>query len=239
MEVNKVKALKYDQEYKLVRDMVLDGNTNNSVSLLLQKVCAGAKVLEFGAASGYMTRYLKEELGCTVFISEIDEQAARIAGQYADEVYVGDVERLEWLEKWSAERFDIILFADVLEHLKEPLRVLREAPKLLKKDGQVLASIPNIAYNGVLIELWKNKFSYRSLGLLDDTHLRFFSESSVRDLFNSSELAIQSLEYTTVNPENSEFRNSLKDLPWSVRRAFKKRPLSNVYQFVVTASERV
>ncbi len=233
--INEGHSSKYDQEYDSVRKQISQRNPNNSWSLLVNKINPQSRVLEFGSSSGYLTRYLKEELGCEVFIVEIDSESAERAVLYAQEDYVGDIESFEWAEKWAGEKFDVILFADVLEHLRDPWSTLSVAKDFLKPGGQVFASVPNIAHNSILIELWKNRFTYRSVGLLDSTHIRFFSKQSVAELFESAGLSICSRNYTRVAPEHTEFNNSLRELPWIVRAAFAVRPLSDVYQFIVEA----
>jgi 2-polyprenyl-3-methyl-5-hydroxy-6-metoxy-1,4-benzoquinol methylase len=235
-DVNSSRSSRYDQQYSTVRDLIAGKDANNSWSLLANKIRPGCRVLEFGPASGYMTRYLKEELGCEVYVVEIDPGCADRAKPYAAKSFVGDIETFGWAEQWGNERFDIILFADVLEHLRDPWKALHVATRFLKSHGRLLASIPNLAHNSVLIELWANRFTYRHVGLLDNTHLRFFSEASVKEMFVSAGLDIRSLGHTHYRPRKTEFENSLKALPWIVRRAFAKRPLANAYQFIIEAA---
>ena len=90
---------------------------NSSLTYMLKNIEPGTTVLEFGPATGYMTKYLKEELGCKVYIVEIDEDACKRASAYAQEAICGSAEDLQWYEKFQDIRFDYITFADVLEHL--------------------------------------------------------------------------------------------------------------------------
>lgn len=225
---------KYHQNYDKVSGLMRDGKA--SWGMLIKKIKPESRILEFGCASGHMTRYLHEELGCQVFGIDINPDDAKQAQQYAAEVFVGDVEEFEWVEALGERLFDVILFADILEHLKDPRKVLESCHRFLASDGRILASIPNIAHNSVMIELWENRLDYRSVGLLDNTHLRLFSASSVRAMFRSVGLEIQSFEYTRLRPERTEFRNSLKELPWTVRWGFSRRPFANAYQFIIEAS---
>ena len=141
-------------------DFTLDMKTDNSNSLILRNIKPHSLVLEMGPAHGRMTKYLKEQLHCEVYIVEKDEEAGKVASQYATEAIIGDVQGD--LEKpwWSANlldiKFDYIIFADVLEHLHDPKKVLEDAKFLLKDTGSVLLSIPNIAHNAVLIDLLQN-----------------------------------------------------------------------------------
>ena len=77
--------------------------------------------------------------------------------------------------------FDIIVFADILEHLKEPLEVLKRYKKYLKDDGYIIISIPNIANWKIRFKSLLGRFEYNEYGILDSGHLRFFNEKSQRD----------------------------------------------------------
>lgn len=226
---------KYDQEYSSISGVIARKDANTSWSLLADKIRPRSRVLEVGPASGYMTRYLKEELGCDVCIAEIDPACAEKAGSYAVRSFVGDIEKVDWWQQWPGDRFDVILFADVLEHLKNPWRVLSISAGFLNPGGRILASVPNLAHTSILIELWQNRFAYRPVGLLDSGHLRFFSRNSINELFESAGLKITSVDFTRLAPEETEFKNSLKELPWIVRRAFRKRLFAEAYQFIVEA----
>lgn len=121
----------------------------NSLLLILEQVQTNSLVLEFGPANGRLTKYLKEELGCKVYLAELDEQAGREALAYGEDLVVGDIENYEWLTRYRDIRFDYLIFADVLEHLRNPLDVLVQAKLLLKEDGSVLLSVPNFAHNAI------------------------------------------------------------------------------------------
>lgn len=150
--------------------------------------------MEFGPAAGRLTRYLKEKLECDVYIVEIDQDAAERALQYAKDGIVGDIEEMKWLDKFGEIQFDYIIFADVLEHLYDPKRVLSASVNLLKDDGAILLSIPNIAHNSVIIDMMKSQFKYRSTGLLDDTHVRFFTYYTLLEMIDECNLMTVSEE---------------------------------------------
>ena len=231
---NAIVASIYGAEYLKVYQIIKDATPNRTWSALANQIQSGSKVLEFGSASGYMTRYLTEELSCDVYIAEIDPNAAKQASIYATDCFNGDIETYDWERKWNNQKFDVIMFADVLEHLKDPWKMLGIAKNYLAPRGKILASLPNICHNSVIIELWNNRFNYQELGLLDKTHLRFFSEQTARQLFSSNDLTIEAMSYMRI--KKTELRNSPKELPWLVRKALKKRILSDVYQFVITAT---
>ena len=118
-------------------------------SKIVSLVPPATRVLEFGCATGYMSKVLKDRLGCTVVGVEIDPEAAALAEQHAERVIVGDAEKIDYAAELAGEEFDVVLFADVLEHLKEPADVLRRVRPFVAENGVVVASIPNIAHASV------------------------------------------------------------------------------------------
>lgn len=213
----------------------LDMSGDNSNSIILRQVGNNSRVLEFGPAHGRMTKYLKEQLNCKVTIIELDEEAGTEAKSYANRSFIGEngnIENYKWLK--IKTKFDYIIFADVLEHLYDPLKVLSSAKSLLKENGKILISIPNISHNSVLIDLLNNKFIYRSVGLLDNTHIRFFTRSSLEKLVESAGLTIDKINDASNAVEYTEFNNSYNDIPDSVAEFLRNKKDGNVYQFIWT-----
>lgn len=214
-------------------DFDLDLSSKNSVSLIISKIKYGSTVLEFGPAAGRMTRYLKEEKGCTVYIVEIDEDAGKKASVYAEEAVIGNIEDFTWFDKFKNIRFDHIIFADVLEHLYNPQLVLKKCAELINENGTLLTSVPNIAHNSVIIDLLHNKFEYRKTGLLDDTHIRFFTYNSLKEMMHSCNLEVNWEDVIIKSVGHTEFENYFDDIPRDVAKYLKNRPLGDIYQFVL------
>lgn len=215
-------------------DFSLDMNSVNSNSCILKHIAPNSKVLELGCAHGRMTQYLKQNLNCEVTICELDDEAGKIAAQWADCSFVGsdgDIEADNFFSQLK-KSYDYIIFADVLEHLKYPFKVLNNCKNVLSKNGSIWISIPNVAHNSILIDLWNNKFTYRTLGLLDNTHLRFFTIDSLTEMVYKAGLTI----HTAINldniVENTEFNNSYDDVPPTVAMLMKRREHAETYQFV-------
>ncbi|EKQ52023.1 MAG: Methionine biosynthesis protein MetW [Methanobacterium sp. Maddingley MBC34] len=138
------------------------------------------RVLDVGCSEGCLSKRLRLN-GCEVFGIEINKNAAQLAKSYCQEVFVGDVESIKLNSKYE-NFFDCIVFADVLEHLKEPAVVLRSFKEYLKADGQLILSVPNIAHWSMRLKLLFGNFEYKDQGLLDRGHLRFFNEKSVKKI---------------------------------------------------------
>lgn len=143
----------------------------------------GLKVLEVGCGEGQFGRRLKEH-GQIVYGIEINPSAAKVAEAVLDHVYVGNVEEYEFNVR--DEFFDIIIFGDVLEHLIDPWGLLSKIKRYLAKDGIIISSIPNVQYFPILWDLIRGRFQYRTHGILDKSHLRFFTAMQVRKLFSEA-----------------------------------------------------
>jgi 2-polyprenyl-3-methyl-5-hydroxy-6-metoxy-1,4-benzoquinol methylase len=202
-------------------------------SKIVSLVPPATRVLEFGCATGYMTEVLKNRLGCTVVGIEIDRDAAALAEQYAERVIVGDAETIDYAAELAGEEFDVVLFADVLEHLKEPADVLRRVRPFIGENGVVVASIPNIAHASVRLALLGGEFRYREWGLLDDTHLRFFTRASIQDLFEETGYAVTHWARQRLDVGETEI--TVPQVPDAVREWLASDPEATTYQFVLRA----
>jgi 2-polyprenyl-3-methyl-5-hydroxy-6-metoxy-1,4-benzoquinol methylase len=214
----------------------IDLGVDNAHTRVIRLIGTGKHVLELGCATGYMAKVLVERLGCTVVGVERDPEAAEQARKVCSRLIVGDIESLDFARELGEARFDVILCADVLEHLREPVRVLAAVRALLAPDGYVVASIPNIGHVAVIAELLEGRFPYGSLGLLDETHLRFFTRHSIYDCFERSGFLISHLECLQLEPEATEFHTDLSRVPAEVARFLRSREDGTAYQFVLTAS---
>jgi 2-polyprenyl-3-methyl-5-hydroxy-6-metoxy-1,4-benzoquinol methylase len=202
-------------------------------SKIVSLVPPATRVLEFGCATGYMSQVLKDRLGCTVVGVEIDSEAAALAEQHTERVIVGDAEKIDYAAELAGEEFDVVLFADVLEHLKEPADVLRRVRPFVAESGVVVASIPNIAHASVRLALLGGEFRYRESGLLDDTHLRFFTRASIQDLFEETGYAITHWLRQRLDVGETEIK--VPQVPDAVREWLASDPEATTYQFVLRA----
>jgi 2-polyprenyl-3-methyl-5-hydroxy-6-metoxy-1,4-benzoquinol methylase len=212
-----------------------DATRGSAHNLVVSLVPAGAKVLEFGCATGYMSAVLKTQRNCSVTGVEYAAGAAALARAHCEQVIVGDAETLNLGEHFRPGQFDAILFADVLEHLREPEALLRRVRSLLADGGAVIASIPNIAHGSVRLALLDGEFRYRDKGLLDNTHLRFFTRASVQDLFEGAGYLITHWLRRRLEINQSEIPVPVWPLPEAVRSWLAQDPEVTTYQFVVRA----
>jgi len=209
-------------------------NRNNSHTLMVELIGGNKRVLDVGCATGYLARALRER-GCTVSGFESDEEAAEEARPHLDRLVVGDVERTDLADAFGDERFDVVVFGDVLEHLRDPLPVLRAARSVLADRGSVVASIPNIAHGSVRLALMAGRFDYQRLGLLDSTHLRFFTRASIEGLFRDAGMAPIDVRRTTAGFFDTPVPVQEAEVAPEVVDAVMADPESRTYQFVLRA----
>jgi 2-polyprenyl-3-methyl-5-hydroxy-6-metoxy-1,4-benzoquinol methylase len=209
-------------------------NKNNSHTLIVELVGHGRRVLDVGASTGFLARVLTER-GCTVTGIEIDPDSARQAEESCDRVIVGNVEELDLGAELGEDTFDVLVFGDVLEHLKDPRLALERFKPFLNPGGHVVASIPNIAHGSVRLALLQGEFRYRPLGLLDNTHLRFFTRASVEETFEGAGFLITDLRRTTQGLFTTEIEVDGGMVPDDVVRLLQDDPEAMTYQFVLAA----
>lgn len=214
-------------------------NRNSSHTLILEQIERNSIVLECGCATGYMTKYMKEKLGCTVDVIDYDCENVRKAEVYARDSCCDDLDDGNWFVHYYHGNiaYDYILFADVLEHLKEPDEVLKWAVRLLKDDGKILISIPNICHNDIIIQMYHNHFRYTPLGLLDNTHIHFWGIEDFADFVNDIGLKITDMKTVVMHTQGTEQRLPFR-IDGVLMSLLAKREYGDVYQWVFTCEKR-
>jgi SAM-dependent methyltransferase len=210
-----------------------DSNTAHGAAV--QMVGYGKRVLEFGCAAGHVTKVLVEQ-NCRVTGVERDAIAASGASRFAERVVVGDIEADEVWGELDDHTFDVLMFGDVLEHMRDPLAVLRRGVPLLAAGGVVVTSIPNVAHGDLRMALLGGHFDYGPWGLLDRTHLRLFTYETMLDLLHQAGLAPLELRRIIVPLFNApEFDVKPEDVDPQVVEMLRQDPNAETYQFVVKA----
>jgi GT2 family glycosyltransferase/2-polyprenyl-3-methyl-5-hydroxy-6-metoxy-1,4-benzoquinol methylase len=210
---------------------VLDQD-NDSLSLLARRIGPGAFVLDLGMGTGGLGRYLAARQALTIDGVTLSADEAQRAGSTYRHVVVADLDSADLCQLFAGQRYDRIVCADVLEHLKNPERILQQCRQLLQPGGQLLTSVPNVAYCGLLAELIQGDFRYRPEGLLDNTHLRFFTRQSLQRFFAAYGWDILSSQTTTRDVLSSEFHGPFNLLPPAVSRHLLSLPDASTYQFI-------
>lgn len=153
------------------------------------------RILDVGTASGYLDRELQAR-GHSVTGIECHAGRAAQARDACVEMIVGDVEALD-LGRY-AETFDCAVLADVLEHMPRPEEALRKIAATVKPGGRLIVCVPNVANLYVRLNLLMGRFRYQPCGILDATHLRFFTLTTLRDMVEGVGLEIRSIQPTPI-----------------------------------------
>jgi len=147
----------------------------------------GRRLLDVGAADGLLSRQLTA-CGWRVTAIEGDPALAQVGARYCERMITLNLDREIPLGEGP---FDVIVYGDVLEHLVDPLRVLVELDRGLGPGGFVIISVPNIAHLWIRLLLLVGRFDYLDRGILDHSHLRFFTERSMRAMLADAGLSIE------------------------------------------------
>jgi 2-polyprenyl-3-methyl-5-hydroxy-6-metoxy-1,4-benzoquinol methylase len=191
------------------------------------------RILDVGCGMGRLGQALKAERGRFVAGIELHAASAAMAAGVLDQVICASVSDVRLDELGQPASYDCIIFGDILEHLLEPWETLRRFAALLTPSGVVVASIPNIGHVSIIWGLLRGRWEYGERGLLDRTHLRFFTYRSIHALVQQA-----GMEIVRCKPN---FRLVERDRRYArVARLLGKGPLKSLfaYQYVIVARRR-
>lgn len=152
------------------------------------------EILDVGCGEGALAKELTRG-GKSVVGIELDPGKASRARENCRRVIQGDAEDLQTVEAVRAVQssFDVLLFSEILEHVRRPEEVLRSFLPLLKPSGAIVVVVPNVAFYKTRLTLLRGEWNYTSEGILDRTHLRFLTKKSLKTLFEETGLTLQTL----------------------------------------------
>lgn len=208
-------------------------NTNDVRSIAFRFVQPVSKVLDVGCACGDFGALVQSQHECEIHGMEADAGSIDIATRtraYASITQVNLNNFNSDMYTQLHESFDVITMLDVLEHLNDPLKVLRGFLKFLKPGGLFVISLPNLGHGSIKLKLLDDDFSYTSTGILDETHVRFFTHKSIAALATDAGLQI-----FKVIPKITDFTAESLGQPMTVRGYVAKDPHSYVFNYVFGA----
>ncbi len=178
-----------------------DGYFNNPRNEMLSFLPIDTKkILDVGCGNGTFAKAIKEINNAEIWGIELMEDEAIEAKTILDKTFVGPCE--DYIDDLPEGYFDAIYFNDVLEHLVDPYTVLQKIKSKLSPQGVVISSIPNIRYHSALTKLLFNKdFEYTDHGVMDKTHLRFFTKKSIYNMYTN--LGYDVKKHVGINPTKS------------------------------------
>jgi ubiquinone/menaquinone biosynthesis C-methylase UbiE len=157
------------------------------------------RILDIGCATGVLGAHIIETKKPEFYEGiEVVAEIAKEAEKCLSKVYLGQAE--QWLPKLPAEHYDWVIMADSLEHTVDPWSVLGQVYRVLKKEGNVLISIPNVRNLGVITELLvRGSWKYRDFGIMDQGHLRFFTKRSIVEMLDQQGFKVNIVYSNPVN----------------------------------------
>lgn len=194
------------------------------------------RILDVGCASGAVGAALKRRQPCSITGVEMVPEVAERAKENLDYVIAGDIEDDRVLDSIPAGYFDCILCSDVIEHLRNPGRVLKRLNGCLTPNGCLVASVPNVRHWTVLKDLLEGRWDYQDAGILDRTHLRFFTRSSLTRMLEEQDFLVTDICGVPVR--------GVEDAPAGLAEALQKFGIDahglekegKIYQYLLTAS---
>ncbi len=168
----------------------------DAIGWMLDDIKENKTLLDFGCSTGYFGEFIKKTKHNKVYGVEIGsdkEQAKKVL----DGVYSFDLDG-NWPAEIYERQYDYLFFGDVIEHLKDPAKTLEKSYKLLKPGGLAFISTPNIAHISIRLELLSGNFEYEpmGMGILDDTHLKYFTKKSLIELVEKAGFRIKSIDFS-------------------------------------------
>jgi len=161
---------------------------------LTRFVPVNSEVLDVGCNAGELGKILTQEKSCVVYGVDISHEAVAKAKKYLAAAAVMDIENDEL--PFYKKKFSVVVFGDVLEHLIDPLSVLIRSKQWLVPGGLIIVSLPNVANISIRIKLLLGRWDYQQSGILDDSHLRFYTLKTMKQLFVQAGFKIVAIDST-------------------------------------------
>lgn len=179
----------------------------DAISWMLEFIEEDKDLLDFGCSTGYFGALIRQMKHGRVFGVEIsgDKKEAK---KVLDGVYSFDLDA-DWPEIVYERKYDYLFFGDVLEHLKDPGVVLKKCKALLKTNGLIFISTPNIAHISIRLELLTGNFDYEPMGILDDTHLKYFTKKGLIKMIEEADYHIEHYTFTANDYPNAIIKKIL------------------------------
>lgn len=225
---------KTNHERSRIYQIDLDPRAENDARIIASKyIPSNSIVLDVGSACGDLGLMLHKQKNCEVYGMEFNYESIEIAKNtkaYSKihQVDLNNFNELDYENYYGY--FDCIVLLDVLEHILSPNEVLLKLVKLLKKDGSFVISLPNVAFGNIKLQLLTNHFDYTETGILDKTHVKFFTYRTIATLLSDAMFEVLDCTAKVADVSFSGFK-----VPSCVKKYIRKDPQSFVYQYVLKA----
>ncbi len=208
---------------------------NSSWTKIFNFIPEKSEVLDIGCSSGNFGAALIEYKSCVVDGLDYNPQDVKAARKILRQAWVSDIEKDDLKKAVKGRKYDAIIMADVIEHLVNPVKALKEMKKLLKPNGFLAFSVPNMAHTWVRLNLLKGDFTHTETGLLDKTHIHFYDVKELERVLDEAGFALERYDSTVVNIPRKMVRDRLSELGLSAEERFfdyMNDSFGHIYQFV-------
>lgn len=215
-------------------NLTLD-DQNSSHFKIVNMIAPNSKVFDVGCAAGYFGEYLFKEMNCEMVgldINPVHIAESQKTGAYKALFNINLDDDAVNLDEYNGY-FDYILLADVVEHLYNPQKIIAKLKPLLNPNGRILFSIPNISHACIKLKLLNNLFEYTQYGLLDSTHIRFFTLDSIIKMFNNLEMQIEDMQFVYYGESTFDQKNNVAKFPKDIIKYIQSTPQSYIYQYIL------
>lgn len=240
--LNYKKIMEDNMKYFLTKWGFSSGYYRNYNSIIMTKIPIRTnRVLDIECglgALGLELRNLNKDI--EVHGIEKNENVAKVASKLLDKVYIGDAEQI--VNELEENYYDVVALSDVLEHMHNPWEFIKKIKRLLSKNGIIVTSIPNINNISIIKGLLSGKWEYADAGLLDRTHIRFFTYNSIKKMFDDAGYYIKDVTKLVSGIESSRdntFLYYLDNIAKILGYSYNYKNEGDAYQYVIVAAEKV
>lgn len=229
---------RHSHTYNFTPDIIKNiiGDVANPLNRISDLIPDNAKVLDIGAGNGLLAHVIREKRkGLIIDGIEPDPYAAQLVDKNYRHFYIGYAQ--DFKDVILKEGYDFIVLADVIEHINDPQTFLLNLCSGLPERTRIILSIPNIAFGAVRLSLLNGEFNYVDSGLLEKTHVRFFTLKTIEMLCFKINMNIEKLYFLQRNIFESEIDLNNFNLKWSCLSDLYKDELASTYQFLLVLTK--
>lgn len=209
---------------------------NTPLYQIMQIIPDGAKVLDIGTGNGVLSLLLQNRLSNLIIDGiEPNSYAALLAKQYYRNFYTGYAQ--DYLDLIAKENYDFIILADVIEHIADPLEFITSLGSVVSRSTKIIISLPNIAFGAIRLSLLNGDFDYIDSGILERTHLRFFTLKTLETFISNSGLNLKEMIFLQKSLFKSEIKIEILKINPYLFHKVKKDPLSFIYHFLIVLTK--
>lgn len=227
-----------EESYNLSKQIISNvlEDEANPLSQIVKLIPENSIILDIGAGNGLLAQLLTAA-NKTVIIDGIEPNvhATNIAKEHYRKLYNGYMS--SFMDELAEQSYDFIILADVIEHISDPIEFINEIKSIMSDKTKLVYSIPNVAYGSIRINFLFGVFKYTDSGILEKTHLRFYTEETINDLMKHSKLNIEQVFYLRRDIFSMEKSPFLSKIKLSSLCEIMSDKYSNVYQFLVITNK--